>query len=287
MTDRTIGLPRFASVNSLIAARATAVTPLIVAHRGTGLGSIPENTTGAVTVAVRQGADIVEVDTVRSTDGDFFVFHDGYEGMHFGISKPLTELSTEQIRQLRYRWVAVGSGQPSVTPLAELLAEKSDVMLNVDRSWRYWPDIFTVLDAHTDPSRILLKCPPEDPYLRHLADHDVPYPLIPRVTEPQQVDEVLKYHDVNVVGFELIAPTADSPFLDAGYIAELHSMNLLVFVNALSFGPELVQFGGYDDEISVLGDPADGWGRLIALGVDIIQTDWPDLLRGYRSGVGA
>ena len=286
LTNRTIGSAQFSAMNEVIRARATATTPLIVAHRGTGLGSVPENTTGAVTVAVRQGADIVEVDTVRSTDGDYFVFHDGYEGMHFGTPRTITEMSTSEIQELRYRWVAQGSGQPTVTALADLLAQKREVILNVDRSWRYWPDIFQVLDARADPRRIVLKCPPEREYLDALASHHVPYPLIPRVTEPEQVQDVLGYANLNVIGFELIAPTEGSPFLASGYIASLHARNLLVFVNALSFGPEMLQFAGYDDETSVLGDPDQGWGRLIALGADIIQTDWPDLLHSYRAGLG-
>ncbi|MFC7645903.1 hypothetical protein ACFQX6_38835 [Streptosporangium lutulentum] len=44
-------------------------------------------------------------------------------------------------------------------------------------------------------------------------------------------------------------------------------------------------FAGRDDRTSVFGDPADGWGRLMAHGADIIQTDWPGLLCQYRQRV--
>lgn len=281
---RTIGRPEHAAINARLASRAEAVSPLIVAHRGTGLGSIPENTSGAAIAAVRQGADIVEIDTIRSTDGEYFVFHDGYERMHFDLRRSILELDAAELRELRYHWFSLGVGRRALTPLADLLRDCHDIVFNVDRSWRYWPDVFRVLDENADPGCIALKCPPEAQYLDALAAHDVPYPLIPRVTDAGQVSAVLDRDDLNVVGLELIAPDERSPFCDPAYLAELRSRGLLVFVNALSFGPELVQFAGWDDETSVLGDPDAGWGRLIALGADIVQTDWPDLLRDYRDG---
>lgn len=278
---RVVGQARFSELNARITARANAIKPLIVTHRGTGLGSIVENTTAAVVAAARQGADIVEIDIVRSSDGAYFIFHEGYEPMHFGFDQRLSELDAAQIRELRYRWVSFGDRSPKrVTELPDLFRDAPDVLFNVDHSSRYWPDLFEALDLHADPSRLLLKCPPEPARLEALAAHPVAYPVVPRVTDPSHVEQVLAYPDLNVVGFELIAEPGNPAFLDQGYLAELQSRNLLVFVNALSL---LTEFGGYDDEVSVLGDPDEGWGKLMDFGVDIIQTDWPDLLHKYRA----
>lgn len=276
---RLVGRAEFSKLNARITASANAVTPLIVAHRGTGLGSIPENTTAAVVAAARQGADIVEIDVVRSTDGTYFVFHELYEPMHFGFERRLGELDAAQIRKLRYRSL-LGNRPKGVTELAELLGNCPDVLLNLDHSWRYWPDLFEVLDAHADPTRILLKCPPAPEPLKALAGHHLAYPVIPRVTDPADVNNVLGYSELNVVGFELIAVPGNPAFLSRDYIAGLQAQELLVFVNALSL---VTEFGGYDDEVSVLGDPDEGWGRLMDFGADIIQTDWPDLLHRYRA----
>lgn len=52
---------------------------LIAAHRGVSGGNIPCNTLAAFDVALRQGADIIECDIAKSTDGKVFVFHPGTE----------------------------------------------------------------------------------------------------------------------------------------------------------------------------------------------------------------
>ena len=52
---------------------------LIAAHRGTAGGNLPCNTLAAYEAALRQGADIVELDVSRSADGELFVFHPGME----------------------------------------------------------------------------------------------------------------------------------------------------------------------------------------------------------------
>lgn len=53
--------------------------PLLAAHRGVAGGNIPCNTLVAYEIALRQGADIVELDVARSADGVLFVFHPGME----------------------------------------------------------------------------------------------------------------------------------------------------------------------------------------------------------------
>ena len=40
---------------------------------------------------------------------------------------------------------------------------------------------------------------------------------------------------------------------------------------------------GHNDDVSVAGNPDAGWGWLMALGVDIIQTDWVGMLREYMA----
>src|SRR5699024_4801430 len=58
---------------------ASRTGPLVVAHRGTPLGSFPDNTVRAAIGALRSGADVIETDVVRSADGEYFLFHTGYE----------------------------------------------------------------------------------------------------------------------------------------------------------------------------------------------------------------
>ena len=40
-----------------------------------------------------------------------------------------------------------------------------------------------------------------------------------------------------------------------------------------------------DDTRSILEGPQAGWGALLALGADVIQTDWPEKLDEYRRAI--
>ncbi|WP_049893416.1 glycerophosphodiester phosphodiesterase [Halogranum rubrum] len=63
--------------------------PTTIAHRGFA-GMYPENTVGAVEMAARDGADMVEIDVVPTADGDVVVFHDdglaGRDGGERGLT---------------------------------------------------------------------------------------------------------------------------------------------------------------------------------------------------------
>jgi hypothetical protein len=272
------GQPRYAQVNARLNDALAQRNPLVAVHRGTGLGSIAENTQAAVAAAVRQGADMVEFDIVRSIDGEFFLFHDGYEPRHFGFEQRLGTLTAEQIRQLRYRW---NSDEPyGVTPLADVLDTNRDTLFNVDRSWWFWDTLLPYLDRFPIDGRVLLKCPVEPSWLGVLAAHPVKYGLAPMVHTHQEVLDVLAWDDVNTVGFELIAPDTDHEFANSEYTDWLHAKGLMVFVNALTMRSRQRMFCGWDDETSILDSPERGWDKLTALGADIIQTDWPGLLVG-------
>ena len=72
--------------------------PLIIAHRGSSINAY-ENSLAAFELAIKQKADMIELDTHLTQDGFFVVYHDGViklQGENFVISK--TKL--ENIKQL-------------------------------------------------------------------------------------------------------------------------------------------------------------------------------------------
>lgn len=52
---------------------------LVAAHRGSNAGNIPPNSIAAFDIALKDGADILEMDLFQSVDGEIFVFHTGME----------------------------------------------------------------------------------------------------------------------------------------------------------------------------------------------------------------
>ena len=70
--------------------------PLIIAHRGSSIDAY-ENSLAAFELAVKQKADMIELDTHLTQDGFFVVYHDGViklQGENYVISK--TKLETIQ-----------------------------------------------------------------------------------------------------------------------------------------------------------------------------------------------
>lgn len=256
--------------------------PLVAVHRGSPGGCIVENTALAVRAALAEGADIVEIDLIQSTDGDFFVFHNGYEKLYFDLDRDIRTLSTKEIENLQYEDFIQSSVQKfSVEKLSTVLQSCPDALLNIDRSWAYWNDLLGFLDEFDCADRVLLKAPGDSPELEILANHPIKYGFMPIAKTMADLDRALAMPGLSVVAVEVLAEDAASPFAKAETLSQLKDHGILVFVNALNLANRKNLYLGWDDETSVLIGPESGWGRLITQGADIIQTDWPGLLNLY------
>lgn len=279
------GQAKFAAVNAALNARFAQHGTLVAVHRGTGIASVVENTSDAVTAAVASGGDIVEIDVLASADGAFFAFHEGEEQRLLGIDADLRRMAAAEIDVLSYVHADRPGRTVRVERLLELLARfRGSTLFNVDRSWGWWAELLPALDTLDMAGQLLLKSWANDDHVRLLREHPVKYPYLPICASIEEAHAHLDDPDLNIVGVELLAIDQDSPFLDPATIAELHRRGAFVLVNAEVLTTGVPLFCGVDDEVSVLGSPAAGWGRLFELGVDVIQTDWPWLLRDYRAG---
>lgn len=260
-------------------------SPLVIAHRGTTLGSVPDNTVRAAIAALRSGADVVEVDVIRSTDGEFYLFHNGYEGKHFAGAEDLRTLTAAEIDALSYCWQGErGTVRP--TRLLDLLHALPDAWLNIDRSWSYWPELLDLLTAAGAARRVLLKSPPEPGALAALAAHPTPFLYYPIVRTPEQFAEVRSVPGLHLVGAEVLAAAPEDPYADPAEVAALAAEFPLVQVNALNLENGARLYLGHDDETALFEGPEAGWGPLVRSGATAIQTDWPHLLREHLERQG-
>ena len=65
------------------------------------------------------------------------------------------------------------------------------------------------------------------------------------------------------------------------YVEWAHGLGLRLWVNSILYDYRVELAGGHSDDASLTGSPDIGWGWLIDRGFDIIQTDWPGMLRDY------
>ena len=80
---------------------------LIVAHRGTAGGNIPCNTLTSYEIALKQGADMIEVDVSRSKDDKLFLFHPGMECEHLNQHLDLSQMALRLTKNHLLRYINV------------------------------------------------------------------------------------------------------------------------------------------------------------------------------------
>ncbi len=96
--------------------------PLVVAHR-CGSAVAPENTLAALRMAVREGADAVEVDVLPSRDGHPVVHHDDRLSRTAGVDAAVWDLDLAELRALDVgRWFAPAFEGERIPTLEEVVA---------------------------------------------------------------------------------------------------------------------------------------------------------------------
>jgi glycerophosphoryl diester phosphodiesterase len=254
---------------------------LIAAHQGTSGGYIVPNTIPAFENALKHGCDIIEVDAVMSTDGDFFAFHDGKEKVILEVDQDIRTMSSCEIASFRCFNSSGTQINQKIDRLDDILEQfKGRCLINIDRSWFYWKEIIRCIERHHIPDQIILKSPVDSQLLEELQAHQVEFMYMPIISTPAQIEEVLKYK-LNLIGLELIFTDLASPLIQEESMQSYHSKKLLTWVNTITLDDDLVLSALLDDFRAITVSEQETWGRLIDMGFDILQTDWPMLLRKF------
>lgn len=232
--------------------------PLVIAHRGASAYA-PENTMPAFELAVRQRADMIELDVQCSADGTLVVFHDETTERWDGRRRPVTACRLDELR-------ALDIGGARVATLAEVctLAREHAVRLNVELKG---------LGIGAEVARLL---------------------------RSERVEDLVLISSFSPVALAEIA--AASPHLPRGYLMGTRTYHpgvrlregwpfrALRRTRAAAWHPSYqipllawlvprVRRAGYQVNVWTVDDIAT-MRHLIALGVDGIITNTPDVLRG-------
>ena len=73
---------------------------------------------------------------------------------------------------------------------------------------------------------------------------------------------------------ELIFDSVNSNLIARENLERLTCLNLMSWVNTIVYDYKANISGGLTDDRAVVSNPAEVWGYLRDIGVDIIQTDW-------------
>ena len=260
----------------------TMKMPLIAAHRGSSSGNIPCNSWVAFEAALAQGADIVEIDVSRSADGELFVFHPGTEPVFLLSDRLIRDMTAEEVRKLRFYNYDHAVTELGISTLDEVLEQLKDrCIVNIDKFPDCPAEIAAAVRRHGMQDQVLVKTNPTEEWFKIVEEvaPDLPYMVFAR--NEDTFSESLKNRNLRYLGTESLFTTEDAQIAKREYIDQMHAMGLKVWYNAIVFNYKTVHAAGHNDDISVAGKPDEGWGWLIDRGVDMIQTDWPGMLRQY------
>lgn len=268
---------------------------LVVAHRACWADGAPENSLAAIEACIEMGADVAEIDVVLSADGVPVLFHDSdLARMTDGVGA-VGEHSLEQLKSLRLR---SGSGGPDapltdqrIPTLEEVLElTKGKILTNLDAKGDVFAPAVEIAERAGVTEQILMKtaAPPDAPELRNAAFWEMtlfmpiigqcPAKAVSDICNQDLGERAGSYDQFDPVAFEVIF--SDPDFLAQG-VPAMTALGGRVWVNTLS---PWHAAGIVDDDAAQ--DPAGTWGRLIALGVDMIQTDAPEELIAYLQQSG-
>lgn len=257
---------------------------LVVSHRGVWREA-PENSLAAIDKAIAFGVDIVEIDIAKTKDGQLILMHDKTIDRTTTGKGKLTDWTLDSLRLLKLRNGAGIRTKHSIPTLEEaLVLAKGKIMVNLDKSYDLFDDIFLLLEKTGTTDHIIMKG--SKPASQVKAEFGkylnkviyMPVVNLDKDDAEQHVKTFLK--DMKPVAFEFVYKSDSNPLPKK--MATLLKGKSKIWYNTLWD----TMVGGHDDDLSV-EDPDKGYGYLIdVLDAKIIQTDRSDYLINYIKNKG-
>jgi len=275
---------------------------LVAAHRGGGLQAAktlyPENSLAALDAAVKAGAEIVEVDVRRSSDGEYVVMHDT------GLERTTTctgEAASRTVAELKACHLVVeGTGvatAETVPTLREFLAAtRGRILVNLDNKLGIGdlPGMIVIARDMGMARQVIVK---ENIWNdRRIAEVGIAmrqagggFQFMPIIADDavrdagfvEKVSRVFAPHAMEMInwrdGAAMLTQTG-GPLFSARMRAAAVRGSWHVWANtyAIVNKPGGFLAGGRGDELAVLASmPAESWGFWVDRGATIIQTDEP------------
>lgn len=257
-------------------------SPFLVAHRGVCGVNIPCNTLLAYKIAVTQGADVVELDVSKSQDGVYFAFHPGMEKVYLKSKKNIPEMTAAEIYQipiLNADGVETHYHIPTLEDALSYLRQKT--YINVDKFWMDIQGITKVIRRCGVENQVIVKTPVEDKYLKEVEKFASDLMFMPLVRKQDTITDKITQKNIHFIGVEALFDTLDDEVASKEYIKAMHDRGYLVWVNSIIYDEKDVISAGLTDDVSLEKNGDYGWGKLVDLGYDFIQTDWLLEIKNY------
>lgn len=255
---------------------------IVVAHRGVSAGNIPCNTLTSYEIALKQGADMIEVDVSRSKDDKLFLFHPGMECEHLNQHLDLSQMPFSNIQKLRYVNYDNTETQFGIASFDDFLEQfKGRCFINIDKFWDNPEKIYECIKRHGMTEQMLVKSKPSKKVFEVLRQLCPELPYIPIVSEKHPMHKELMDMGINYIGAEVLFKKDDSYLASDEFIDMMHRDGKYVWMNAIIYDYKEQLSGGHSDDSALTVSEDYGWGWMADKGVDFIQTDWTMMLVDY------
>lgn len=255
---------------------------IIVAHRGAAGGNIPCNTMAAYEIALKQGADMLEVDLNCSRDGKLFLFHPMMELSHMNAPVLLNTLSYKSVSKIHYVNFDRTKTQFTVPSFDDFLEQfKGRCYINIDKFWSNPEKIYNTIKRHGMIDQCLVKSAPSEKVFDLLENLAPELPFMPIVRDNHGCHGELLKRNINYVGVEALFKQDTEYLASDEFIDKMHRDGILVWANSIIYDYRQQLAGGHSDDTALTESEDKGWGWLADKGFDFIQTDWTMMLVDY------
>lgn len=255
---------------------------IIVAHRGASGGNIPCNTLASYEIALKQGADMIEVDVNSTLDHQLVLFHPGMEIPHLNLPVYIPLLNYSAVKKLRYVNTDNTPTQFKVAGFDDFLEQfKGRCFINIDKFWSNPRRIYDAIKRHNMEDQVLVKSSVNEKVLKVLENLCPELPFMPIVKDNHTSHEMLLKRNINYVGVECVFAKDTAPIAQDEFIEKMHRDGKLVWMNSIIYDRKDQICGGHSDDTALTESEDKGWGWIADKNVDFIQTDWTMMLIDY------
>lgn len=255
---------------------------IVVAHRGASGGNIPCNTLASYEIALKQGADMIEVDVSCSKDGKLFLFHPGMERAHLNRLRPLPTMTLDAVCKQHYVNADNTPTQFAVADFDSFLEQfKGRCYINIDKFWDNPQKIYEAVKRHDMTEQMLVKSSLSEKVLSVLEEVAPELPFMPIVRKKHDRHEALLKRNIRYVGVEVLFEKDDEYLASDAFLEKMHRDDILVWANTIIYNYKDQLTGGHSDDTALTVSEDIGWGWIADKGFDCIQTDWPMMLIDY------
>jgi glycerophosphoryl diester phosphodiesterase len=252
---------------------------LVAAHRG-DWRNYADNSLEGIKSCIAMGVDMVEIDLAMTKDSVLVLMHDRKVDRTTNAKGAVSDFTLAEIREMNLRNGLGRVTQFKIPTLEEAMREvKGKIMVNLDKSDRYFDEVYRILKATETLNEAVIKS--DKPYAQLRQQYgalldSMRFMQIVTLKPETTIDSIGAALDQHFPYYEVIFAEENTALL-LQIKARLQDTPSVIWINSLWDS----LCGGYSDD-KALQTPDETWGYLIdTLGAGVLQTDRPALMLEY------